>query len=95
MDFLLKLPQRIARCEADVEANAEAGADAQFLGLDAFPVGHLATSPAPLALTAAPVSVAAAPVAVAPQCQQKVDIQCRQVPVQAGHHMQNCCQTSP
>merc|ERR1712123_371918 len=81
------LPQRIVKREADAEADADADADAdaQFFGLNAFPVGRLATGPASLHLAAAPVAplaIAAPRVEVVPQCQQKVDRQCRQVPVQ-------------
>merc|ERR1712128_192895 len=45
------LPQRIVKREA----NADADANAQFFGLNAFPVGRLATGPASLHLAAAPV----------------------------------------
>merc|ERR1712106_162099 len=71
------LPQRIVKREADAEADA----DAQFFGLNAFPVGRLATGPASLHLAAAPVAplalaagqyaplaIAAPRVEVVPQC---------------------------
>merc|ERR1712055_184890 len=84
------LPQRIFKREADAEADADADAeaDAQFFGLNPFPVGNLAAglplAPAPL-LAAGPVALAPAP--IAPRCEQKVDRQCRKVPVQTVRHI--------
>jgi hypothetical protein len=122
------VPGALLPSATHVIAKREADADAQFLGLNAFPVGRLATGPAPLSpaapivaaplasaplaaaplaaapiataplaatplatapiaatpLTAAPIAatpLAAAPIVAAPRCQQKVDRQCRRVPV--------------
>merc|ERR1712117_156062 len=85
-----------ADAEADADADADAqflGLNTFPVGPLAAGPAPLALAAAPAAVAApiapvapvAPVAVAApvaAPVAVAPQCHQKVDRQCRQVPVQ-------------
>merc|ERR1712054_404330 len=87
------VPGALLPSATHVIAKREADAEAQFLGLNAFPVGRLATGPAPLSaaapivaapLAAAPIAAAplvAAPIVAAPRCQQKVDRQCHRVPV--------------
>merc|ERR1711936_728980 len=81
------IPARITKREADAEADAEA--DPQFFihgpgfGFGGR-VGGVTGPVAPVGVAGAVAPAAVAPVAVAPQCHQKVERQCRQVPVQTS-----------
>merc|ERR1712066_637140 len=93
----LNIPTRIAKREADADAQflfgglpaaplAVAPAAAPLAAAPALAAAPLAVAAAPAVAVAAPVAVAAAPaVAVAAptrSCQQKVERECRQVPVE-------------